>query len=555
MDQDIAGFVSITGSSEDAARQVLEMCGGDMEQAVQLWFADEELQRNLNNPSSSSIATPSPAPVAASSRSRTAPPAQPVASSSRSNNRQIGREDARGVIHIDSDDEDDFPMNEDDGDFGAFDDDEAVAATVARTAQEEEDAAIAKRLQEELYSGQAADEDGVRAPMARTTETLIAPSAGPGGFMDDQESTILEQLRRRRQAHGRSRNPFSQSVWEEPVSNARPTPGPQPSRSTRLAELFRPPYDLMARFSWDEARDEGKEQKKWILVNLQDMSDFNCQALNRDIWKDQPIRQLVAENFIFLQYEKSDPQAEQYTTFYFPNRTHENPNNYPHVSIIDPRTGEQVKVWSGIPFPSALDFHAQLVEFLDRYSLAANSKNPVVKTKRPERVVDVDRMTEEEMLQMAMQNSLETNGTTSKPNVVDPDELTKLEDVKGKARADSDEDVEMSATAGSSAAQESAFARIPSDRPHTEPANNPATTTRIQFRHPTGRVIRRFNLDDPVSRIYEWLKAEPLEGKEGLEFELKVVPQGHDLIVDLDKTISEVGLKQGTVMIEFITED
>jgi hypothetical protein len=305
----------------------------------------------------------------------------------------------------------------------------------------------------------------------------------------------------------------------------------------------------MSHLSWDEARDEGKDSKKWILVNLQDMSDFNCQALNRDIWKDEAIKSLVKENFVFLQYDKTDFAAEQYITFYFPNEGHQNPDNYPHVSIIDPRTGEQVKVFSGIPFPNALDFHAQLVEFLDRYSLSAHSKNPVSKAKRPERAVNVDRMTEEEMLEMALQNSLDANGGPKQPDIPDPDELTKstgaLAEGKGKEAAEPE----------ASSAQESAFARIPSDRPHVEPPADPKTTTRLQVRNPPGRIIRRFGLEEPVSRIYEWLKAEPLPGKEGVEFELKSMPpQSVNLIEHLDETIQEAGLANAVVMLEFIEE-
>lgn len=320
--------------------------------------------------------------------------------------------------------------------------------------------------------------------------------------------------------------------------------------------MFRPPYDLMARVSWDEARTLGKEDKKWILVNLQDMNDFNCQALNRDVWKDQAVRDLVSENFIFLQYDKDYPDAQEYVTFYFSHGSHENPDNYPHVSIVDPRTGEQVKVWSGRPFPSAIDFHAELAEFLDRYSLAANSKNPVAKaTARKPQVVDVDRMTEEEMLEMALKNSLaagsgsgggESSRSGSTPNMHDPDALTKSPAPAGDAEDKGKEPEQAPA--------ESPFSQISSASPHLEPANDPATTTRIQFRHPDGRVIRRFNLQDPVRRIYEWLKAEPLDGKEGIVFELKKMPQGQDLIGSLDSTIEESGLKQGTVMIEFIEE-
>jgi hypothetical protein len=76
--------------------------------------------------------------------------------------------------------------------------------------------------------------------------------------------------------------------------------------------------------------------------------------------------------------------------------------------------------------------------------------------------------------------------------------------------------------------------------------------TRIQFRHSAGRVIRRFHVSDPVLRIYEWLKAEPLEGKEGIPFELVAV--GKNLMGLADETIEKAGLKNGTVMIEFLED-
>ncbi|KAL2261227.1 hypothetical protein VTK26DRAFT_4537 [Humicola hyalothermophila] len=545
--EQVDAFIGITGANRTAAEHMLELCGADLEQAIQLWYADEDLQRTLTNAGSSTAAGPSARTNQASS------------SSSRPSRPQIGRDDAQGVIHIDSDD--DVQMTEDDS-FGQFDDDDdaAEAASIARKAQEEEDAAMAKRLQEELYGGAgpqgSADEGGVRAPIARTTETLIGPSYGEE---DDGSAFMYEQMRRRHQTRARANNPFAQSVWDATADSSRPSSlGPsEPGRVSRLAQLFRPPYELMSHFSWDEARDEGKDSKKWLLVNLQDMSDFNCQALNRDIWKDQAVVELVKENFIFLQYDKTDPSADQYITFYFPNEGQHNPNNYPHVSIVDPRTGEQVKVWSGIPFPSASDFHAQLAEFLDRYSLDDYSKNPVPQTKRPQRVVDVDRMTEEEMLEMALQNSLDTNGRVNLPNIPDPDELTKAEP-KGKQRADAAEPSAPAAAAeppSSSSAQGSAFSRIASDRPHVEPPADPKTTTRLQVRNPPGRIIRRFRLDDPVARIYEWLKAEPIPGKEGAEFELKSMPQGEDLIEHLDKTIQEAGLANGTIMLEFVEEE
>lgn len=359
-------------------------------------------------------------------------------------------------------------------------------------------------------------------------------------------------------------NPFSQapSIWDD--ASVRPTPvEPEQAtgRAALLRDLFRPPHELISNATWDEAREEGKEQKKWIIVNLQDLDIFHCQVLNRDVWKDANLQALIREHFIFLQYEKREPRAQSYIQFYFPNESHENSDNYPHVSIIDPRTGEQVKVWSGLPFPKVGELYGDLIEFLDRYSLAANSKNPVVKAKPKRQQVDVGRLTEDEMLQLAMQNSLENQDVSTGSSVQDPDMLTKYNDEtgKGKGRATDAMDLTGSSAQPSTAepanAAESAFSQISSSNPHVEPANDPATTTRIQFRHSAGRIIRRFAVSDPVSRIYEWLKAEPFEeGKQGVMFELKAMPAGMDLISELDKTLGEAGLKQGTVMIEFIEE-
>lgn len=536
MDDNISTFIAITGANADVARSFLEMTAGNFERAIELFYENPDLASGVGaGLSANTASTNQPAPATAPARGN------------------IGRQDSDGIIHIDSDEDEDMQFDEDSD--REEENQRAAAAQAAALAQEEEDMAMAKRLQEELYqenhgsgSGGAGD---VRAPIARTTETLVAPGWGGGEHDDGMEAAFLEELRRRRQQAAnasRTGGPFSQQIWGDP--ERRPTQSTENgTHARRLEDLFRPPYDLMARMTWDEARTLGKEDKKWIMVNLQDMNDFNCQALNRDIWKDKAVKDLISENFIFLQYDKDFPDAEEFITFYFPNQSHENPDNYPHVSIIDPRTGEQVKVWSGRPFPSAGDFHAEVAEFLDRYSLAANSKNPVAKsTARKPKHVDVERMTEEEMLEMALRNSLEgasgSQGSSSTPNVHDPDALTKSPEPADVGKGKEPE----------APVEQNPWALISSTNPHTEPENNPATTTRIQFRHPTGRVIRRFNLQDSVRRIYEWLKAEPLEGKDGIEFELKKMPQGQDLLESLDATIADTGLKQGTVMIEFIED-
>ena len=314
----------------------------------------------------------------------------------------------------------------------------------------------------------------------------------------------------------------------------------------------------MSRLPWDQARQQGKDSEKWILVNIQDSSIFDCQILNRDLWKNPGIMDTVKENFIFMQYSKDDPKGNQYVQYYFQDK--DNQDAYPHIAIIDPRTGEKVKVWSGPPVPKAMDFLMQLHEFLDRYSLNATAKNPVARRKpesKPE--AQVDRMTEEQMMEMALQASLV--GTEQGKRLHDPDDLTRSTgntEEQGERR-ESEKDLKFGDVSerpeninGSSAPAASSFALISSSNPHSEPLPNSGSVTRIQFRHPNGRIVRRFTLTDPVRRLFEWLKASPLEGKQGVEFEL--IFMGKNLMETLDDTIEQAGLNNGTVMIELIEQ-
>jgi len=349
------------------------------------------------------------------------------------------------------------------------------------------------------------------------------------------------------------------SIWDETADPearrqgyAQATAGAseQSSKAARLAELFRPPFELMNQIPWDTAREKGKEENKWLLVNVQDPSIFDCQQLNRDIWKHEGIRELVKENFVFMQYSKDDPRGAQYIQYYFNDRK-DIDSEYPHIAIIDPRTGEKMKTWSGPPIPVAGEFLMQLVEFLDRYSLDLSKKNPVAKRKAEKpKALDIDRLTEEEMLDIALQNSLKADATAPKED--DPDDLTKSSGDIGKGKGKEVDEEASEPINGQTA--DSPFSHILSNNPHVEPANGP-NTTRLQIKHPNGRVVRRFDVNDPVRRIYEWLKAEPIEGKDGIPFDLKVAPPtSKDLLECLDETIEAAGLKNSTLMVEFLED-
>ncbi|KAI9792088.1 MAG: hypothetical protein M1816_003070 [Peltula sp. TS41687] len=570
MDEAVAQFVSITNSSPQVAEQYLRLSDGHLEQAMQLFFESGGIDLVEQDTAAAEYHTQ---PSAA----RSSPPRQ----------RSSGHAGPAPIVRIDSDEE----LSDDDGpqvtgwrqrdqprlgndipsrNFGH-------ATPPTRHLDTEDDEAIARRMQEELYAGQD-NSGGVRAPLARTTETLVGPGADWGNDGEDAMAAAIQA----QMAAQRTRIParagiFNQhatnvSVWggdsgSDPNSRRRvlsqATGGASEtsSKASMLAEMYRPPVELMSHLPWDDAREEGKASEKWILVNVQDPAVFDCQILNRDVWKDPSVRETIKENFIFMQYNKDDPLGNQYMQFYFKERDLQ--DAYPHIAIVDPRTGEQVKVWSGPPVPKPMDFLMQLHEFLDRYSLKLNAKNPIPvrKEEKLKRATDVDSWTEDQMLEMALQNSLETQGPSNAGSLHDLDsESQRTKKGKGKARegssrTDIDEVEKRDINGGlqqpsSSSSTTSPFGSISSSNPHVEPPADPTTTTRIQFRHSGGRIIRRFLLTDPVRRLYEWLKAEPLDGKAGVEFAL--VSAGRNLLDQRDESIEQAGLKNQTVMIEFL---
>ncbi|KAK3621600.1 UBX domain protein Ubx2 [Elasticomyces elasticus] len=560
MDEQISTFVAFTDATPAQAQQYLALTDGNVEQAVELFFSNPDL-------------------------GATAAAAQP------SRQQQSSRDNP---INLDDDDEGD--------DFADDDVQMTGSGTAAQPGHSvEDDEAMARRLQEEMYGsaggggggrgmGDDVDAEGVRAPMARTTETLVGPSATDfmgGGGGGDMNAAVFEQLARRQrqagfgsrggrggQASGIFNQAHSSSIWaQDDPSNpdvhrsvlSRATGGASDTsaKSNLLAELFKPPIDLICRLPWSEAREEGKETEKWLLVNVQDPSIFDCQVLNRDIWKNTQIRDTINEHFLFLQYNKGNPAGQEYIQYYFA-QMRDDENAYPHIAIVDPRTGEQVKTWSGSPAPKPSDFLMDLHEFLDRYSLSMERKNPV-QSKRKEKKKDVAAMSEEEMLEMALQNSMNNGGGASKEEE-DPDALTKPStNGKGKEVAEAmdtsdmgnsnggDETQPATGSLGKKEEQDTPFSRISATSPHTEPTSTGPETTRIQFRYSGGRVVRRFNLSDTVRVVYEWLKSSPVEGKEGQAFEL--VAMGKNLIESLEVPISEAGLKNGTVMVEFVDGD
>lgn len=201
MDDDlVAQFVGITEASAGKAQQYLRISDGNMEQAVELYFSTGGI--DLEGPSSQT-------PAFASD-----PPAEPSQDTRPITQRPAPRNDA-SVVNLDSDEEVEVDDDDDDPVITGYRSRQPLGAprSANRTPAnatplipqlhqyEDEDAAMARRLQEEIYAGGDAGggmaEGGYRAPIARTRETLVGPEPYDVADRDDLRAAVTEQMRAR----------------------------------------------------------------------------------------------------------------------------------------------------------------------------------------------------------------------------------------------------------------------------------------------------------------------------------------------------------------------
>jgi hypothetical protein len=178
---------------------------------------------------------------------------------------------------------------------------ESAAAALAA------DEAMARRLAAEAPE----PEPEVRPPMPETVEQIL-PGGGSGVARGRSAHTVDDPfLRSDGSAHG-----------------------------DHLAAMFRPPEELVCRDDFDAAMSAGAREKKWLLVNMQRTGVFACLVLNRDVWGDAAVRELVASRFLFWQRDENTEDGRRYKQFY-PYA------DVPHVAVVDPRSGERLLVWGG----------------------------------------------------------------------------------------------------------------------------------------------------------------------------------------------------------------
>ncbi|KAJ1720438.1 UBX domain protein Ubx2 [Coemansia erecta] len=447
--------------------------------------------------------------------------------------------------------------------------------------------------------------DAARAPIASRREVLVDGYGGRGfgnmatygGYMRDTSHSAARSIFNQGSAAA-GRVPFRDFAQEA----ADIAGGDSASaRRNRLAELFKPPFDIMHRGDLASARLAARESGKWLLLNIQEVSDFRCQALNRDIWRQQIIKDAVSKDFVFFQISTDTTEGTRLVTMY-------SATEFPFVAALDPRTGEMKRIF--LQLTNVSDMLEDMANFVldsppplaSSSSAVAHSSGAIASTRA---YGGLHNMTEEEQLAAAIaaseldgsntRQSSRSGGTARNAINVGSDSedsygdgsddgsfseiRTISSDSEGYDYHDVDDDDddydEMDIDAVSDAnerlaAQRAAAAAVTADTvqgdvhapvsdvpkswysllPNEAPAEpdlGPAVT-RIQLRFPDGRrVVRRFAKSDRVSTIFQYLKATLPEAANDIP---EVMFMGNRIEDSRDQTIEEAKLVNASIVID-----
>uniref|UniRef100_A0A8C4EB64 UBX domain-containing protein 7 n=1 Tax=Dicentrarchus labrax TaxID=13489 RepID=A0A8C4EB64_DICLA len=253
-------------------------------------------------------------------------------------------------------------------------------------------------------SSRAPPSDEVRAPIPQKQDILVEPEPLFGvpkrrrparsifdGFRDFQTETIRQ---------------------EQELRNG----GTVDKKLSTLADLFRPPIELMHKGSFETAKDCGQLENKWLMINIQNVQDFACQCLNRDVWSNDAVKTIIREHFIFWQVYHDSEEGQRYIQFYKLNK-------FPYISILDPRTGQKMVEWNQLDVASFLE---QATGFLAEHGQldGPSCHAPPAKRARSESLIDAS---EDSQLEAAIRASLQETHYESS-NAPDPPDSPRSDD-------------------------------------------------------------------------------------------------------------------------------
>jgi hypothetical protein len=125
-------------------------------------------------------------------------------------------------------------------------------------------------------------------------------------------------------------NPLPSSPSDEASSDDGPVSPVWGPSGSALSSVFDPPHHILHKDGgFEGALLHARESHRLLLVNLQQYPGFGCYAINRDIWRDELIQNLIEARFVFWQSTADTRDATAYAQ-------HFRVSHFPHVAVMNP---------------------------------------------------------------------------------------------------------------------------------------------------------------------------------------------------------------------------
>jgi hypothetical protein len=148
--------------------------------------------------------------------------------------------------------------------------------------------------------------------------------------------------------------------------------------------------------TFEMARRHARDLGRWLLITVHAPTDFSSQAMNRDLWNSPLLQSFIKENFVFVQLIVGGTDEKRYQSFYPYDGL------YPHVALIDPRTGERVETLlvSSIPVPGfkLVPTEQDMLELLGEF-IAEHPMDPIGEQRKRSTASEFERESKKSLIE------------------------------------------------------------------------------------------------------------------------------------------------------------
>lgn len=288
------------------------------------------------------------------------------------------------------------------------------------------------------------------------------------------------------------------------------------SSNHNLASLYRRPFALMFNGPFEKAKEAANGQDRWLLVNVQSTKEFSSHTLNRDTWGNEAVAETITSNFIFWQIYDDTEEGSKISTYY-------RLDSVPVTIVIDPITGQKMRLWRGMIHPESL--LEDLLQFMDgspkeHHASLSNKRQRELSQASPPKIQE-ETIEDDEDMKLARALSMGTMEDNGEEAVKDSGAV---EDVPKKEKI--------------------TYPPLPE-----EPKGDRSLLCRVGVRLPDGkRLQRNFLLSDPIQLLWSFCAAncgeeKPFRLTYGIPGSLK------DLEYESTLTFGESGLANSMISV------